>query len=541
MTELTAPPPNSYDVIPYPSGTFRSTHPEMMATVGTLLGLNPPAVDQCRVLELGCSNAGNLIPMAYSLPGSQFVGLDLSARQIEMGQAALYDLGLTNVSLHQIDLLDVQDQFGHFDYIIAHGIYSWVPTPVQEKILSLCSQLLTDRGLAFVSYNTYPGWNIRGMIRQMMLFHVRNIADPVERINAAKSLLNFLTESTAASSVASLSATDSTAYASALRYEQALLSNYQESYIYHEHLEDINEPLYFTEFIRRAASHGLQYVTEADFVSAQSGNFPPNVVQAVQVLTSDLIETQQYFDFIANRTFRQTILCHDTAVINRSVLPQSLKSFYVAGLLQSASNPIVLSASHPEVFTAHTGKTITVEAPILKAALAHLGQNWPKYIPFDALLAAAHEQLAPGVPHVYSVQRLNDDVQLLGSTLLYCFANGLVELHTFPALFRTEVSARPTASLVARWQSRTAKTVANLRHETIELDDISRAIIAYLDGSHDHAFLFNILDKQARDGAFILQSSDGKPVETDEARNLLLAESLNQSLNRLAGSGLLVD
>src|SRR5258706_7772226 len=107
MTDMPEPSQNSYDQVPYPSTTFRSTHPEMLATLGSLLGLNPPAVDQCRVLEMGCSNGGNLIPMAYSLPGSEFVGLDLSARQIEMGQTSLKELGLANVALHQIDLLDV--------------------------------------------------------------------------------------------------------------------------------------------------------------------------------------------------------------------------------------------------------------------------------------------------------------------------------------------------------------------------------------------------------------------------------------------------
>src|SRR6516165_7913322 len=155
-------PETSYDEIPYSNNAFYHTHPDCLATVATLFGMKPAPVQACRVLELGCGRGGNLIPMATSLPTSRFVGIDLSARQIAGGQEAVESLGLTNVELKQLSILDVDSDFGRFDYIICHGVYSWVPAAVQEKILEICAQNLAPSGIAYISYNCYPGWHLRG-------------------------------------------------------------------------------------------------------------------------------------------------------------------------------------------------------------------------------------------------------------------------------------------------------------------------------------------------------------------------------------------
>ena len=75
--------------------------------MATLLDLNPPSVEACRVLEIGCACGGNIIPMAESLPQSQFVGIDLSERQIAIGQRAIERLSLQNIELVAMNLMDV--------------------------------------------------------------------------------------------------------------------------------------------------------------------------------------------------------------------------------------------------------------------------------------------------------------------------------------------------------------------------------------------------------------------------------------------------
>src|SRR5262249_13699905 len=154
------------------------THPDRLATVATLFGMRPAAVDCCRVLELGCAAGGNLIPMAQALPGSSFLGIDLSARQVAEGAKVVAALGLTNVALRRQRILDVDESWGTFDYILCHGVSSWVPAPVQDRILHICSANLAPAGVAYVSYNTYPGWHLSGMIRDMMCYHARRYATP---------------------------------------------------------------------------------------------------------------------------------------------------------------------------------------------------------------------------------------------------------------------------------------------------------------------------------------------------------------------------
>src|SRR5262249_21258700 len=170
-TAARVPSVTSYDEVPYTSHPFPQTHPDRLATVATLMGLRPAPVQRCRVLELGCVSGGNLIPMVATLPESRFVGLDLSLLQIESGRRQAEALGLKNVELLNRNLREVGPDLGQFDYVICHGVYSWVPPEIRDKILAICSQNLAPDGVAYVSYNTYPGWHMRGMIRDMMSYH----------------------------------------------------------------------------------------------------------------------------------------------------------------------------------------------------------------------------------------------------------------------------------------------------------------------------------------------------------------------------------
>jgi SAM-dependent methyltransferase len=182
----------SYDEVLYASYPFPQTHPDRLATLASLFGLHPAPVTGCRVLELGCGDGANLVPMAFGFPQSQFVGIDLAARPIALGQAQVAGLKLENLDLRCCDILAVDAAFGEFDYIIAHGVYSWVQEAVRDRLLAVCKERLVPAGVAYVSYNTYPGYHLRDLVRGMMAFHVRGITEPQERIQQALSLLKFL-------------------------------------------------------------------------------------------------------------------------------------------------------------------------------------------------------------------------------------------------------------------------------------------------------------------------------------------------------------
>jgi SAM-dependent methyltransferase len=226
---MSAAKPFSYDVVPYQSNPFPQTHPEHLATIATLFGLQPAPVERCRVLELGCASGGNLIPMALALPEATFVGVDLSERQINDGLEVVRALGLKNLELKHLSITEVDEGFGKFDYISSHGVYSWVPNAVQDAMLDVCRKSINPNGIAYISYNVYPGWRMRSMIRDMMLFHAGPVADPKERVEQARAMLEFLSQSTAK---------DNNPYGTFLKQEVELLSKHSDSYLFHEHLED---------------------------------------------------------------------------------------------------------------------------------------------------------------------------------------------------------------------------------------------------------------------------------------------------------------
>ena len=259
----------SYDTFPYQSYSFPQSHPDRLATIGELFGMTPAPIARCRVLEFGCASGGNLIPMAATLPDAEFVGIDLSPVQIRQGMADIDVLGLSNIRMLATDIMDFGEEFGAFDYIIAHGVYSWVPNEVQERMLAICARQLSPSGIAYISYNTLPGWRMRAVVRDAMTYHTRRLVDPVQRVAQSRAMLEFLAEALQEEPG------DTAAYGSMLRQEAEELRKREDYYILHDHLEAVNEPLYFHQFMERAARHDLNYLGEADFVTMLGASSHP--------------------------------------------------------------------------------------------------------------------------------------------------------------------------------------------------------------------------------------------------------------------------
>jgi len=266
-------PATSYDEVPYSDNCFSLTHPDHLAVMASLYGLSTPPVERCRVLELGCALGGNLIPMALGLPGAYFVGIDLSASQIAFARETAEALGLRNIDLRVMSITDVGPELGPFDYIVCHGVYSWVPPAVQDKILALCKDLLSPNGVSYVSFNTYPGWHARGLVREMMSYHVRRRAEARDRVQGARQFLDELSHTVI---------DRDSSFARILRTEAEYLRRSGDQYLYHEHLEETNQPCYYHEFADRAAAKGLRYFSEAR--DNQAENLPPDARDTLERL-----------------------------------------------------------------------------------------------------------------------------------------------------------------------------------------------------------------------------------------------------------------
>src|SRR4030095_8061013 len=411
---------------------------------------------------------GNLIPIAATLPDAQFVGIDLSPVQVRQGTADIEALGLSNIRMLAMNIMDLGDELGTFDYIIAHGVYSWVPNEVQERMLEICARQLSPSGIAYISYNTLPGWRMRAVARAAMPYHTRRLVDPSQRVAQSRAMLEFLAESLKG---------DASAYGSLLKQEAEQLRRKDDYYILHDHLEAVNEPLYFHQFMERASRHGLNYLAEADFVTMLGGDFVPEVMRTLAEVAPDVQSREQYMDFLRARSFRQTLLVRNDVALARKLSPLRVMALRVASWAQPVGAPDLI-ADTAENFRTQENREIRVAARVTKAALLALAEKLPVDIPLDELVSIAHARL--GTPGEVS----EDERKQVASDLLQCYAAGVVELRHAPSPFVIEPGERPEASAVARLHAARGARATSLRHQPGTNGEDTRSLFLLLDGRH---------------------------------------------------------
>ena len=530
MQPIAAPPMNTYDEMPYESHPYAQTHPSRLAVIATLFGLHPPAVEKCRVLELGCAAGGNIIPIAESFPESQWVGIDLSARQVDDGQRLVQKLGLKNVTLRHASIMDVDESYGQFDYIITHGVFSWVPTEVREKIFDICSKRLAPNGVAYISYNTYPGWHMRGMIRDMMQYHAMRFADGRQRVQQARALLDFL----------ATSVRQEGPYSSLLKTELESIRNQTDNYLYHEHLEHVNDPLYFHQFIAMAKKHGMRYLGEARLPTMVTGNFGPEVQKTLKTLAPDQIQTEQYMDFLRNRMFRETLLVPEQSVPNWTIEPGTLRGLHIGsnGKPTSKTEPDIKSEA-TEQYQTRSGMTLSTNRPLLKASMQVMNERSPSTVPFEELRREARN-LIGGNPDDPAV--VEDDAKTLSLGLVNTYiSSDLIELNAIAIPVSRTPGEKPKVIASARERVVGGATaVSNRRHELVRLSDLDLRLLPLLDGTRDRAAILEALQQKATLGDLRVQK-DGQPL-TDAADILAaLTAVLDPALNNVAVQALLVE
>ena len=377
-------------------------------------------------------------------------------------------LGLTNIRVEECDILDLGREIGTFDFIICHGTFSWVERDVQDKILEICSANLAYGGLAYISYNTYPGWHFRGLVREMMCFRTRQTEDPSDCARLARSLLAVHGQ---------LDPGYRAGLHAILKQELDYVSDRSDSYLLHDHLEAVNEPIYFYEFALRARSRGLFFLSEVQSSLIAAESLPREIVDELREFSESDLEFEQFMDFVLNRRFRQSVLCRRKLEVRREPHADTFDRLYVAG---RPTKDYTATASHDD--------------SLLKAALDHLHRVWPLSLTFESLLQVAGADTAEALKLV--------------TGLLRCFGQKRVELNTLPPLFVTELSDRPVATPLARVQSQTSSVVTNLRHEAGQLNEFGREVISVLDGNHYLAAIVARLIQASEQGRITLPQKE---------------------------------
>ena len=298
-----------YKELGYKSYPFPFTTPAYLEAYGTLVGLKPPTAKMARVLELGATYGGNIISQAAHNPEATFVGIELSQDQVEKGNKIIGDAKLDNVSLVQGDILNFDESMGTFDYIIAHGFYSWISDEMKDKLLDIISNHLADNGIAYVSYNTYPGWHTMEEVRQLMLFANRGHDESTHKEKVLRG-------KTVGSLVGAQILNYDNLKERNSKFLSALRSVMQKDdyYVGHDHLEPHNDPCYLYQFNDHLKANNLAYVGDADLTLSMVRTYDESIADKLdQLAPNSQADQEQYLDFMLDTTFRKSIICKASA------------------------------------------------------------------------------------------------------------------------------------------------------------------------------------------------------------------------------------
>lgn len=335
----------TYDALPYISQSFKETHPQKLESIARLISLDPPAASEARVLEIGCSFGGNLIPFALNNKNADVVGIDLSGIQISKGQKIVEDIGISNLKLHQKDICELKDELGKFDYIIAHGVYSWVPKNVQKSILSVIKNLLTPNGLAYVSYNVYPGWKGRSVLRDFIDIFVQNShkdASEREKVTAFKENIKTLKDY-----IKTIGLENDQGWL--IRHIDSVNDKYADMdyYLYHEFFEIFNDPYYFFEFIKDIEKFELGYLADTNLYLSLNTLYDEQIYSlfdAIKDMPARIVK-EQYTDFAINSSFRRSVITHSinakNARLDKKYDKKSLNVLHIRGKFEAKDGDIV--------------------------------------------------------------------------------------------------------------------------------------------------------------------------------------------------------
>jgi len=437
----------AYEDIAYVGRPNHHGHPDRLAAIGSLFGLTPVDPSRARILEVGCGDAANLLPTAARFPDARFVACDYSSILMGRARTRAASLGLRNVEFVEGDLREVAPSLGAFDYVIAHGFYSWVPTDVREAFVAMLGRQLAPGGLAFVSYNVLPGCFVRRIGWDALRMSVPADAPASERLAATRREFRDLADA--------WSAMDG--IPAHLGREFADADQRSDSMLYHDDLSGVNEAVYFSTFVQHVGRHGLGFVAEAEPGTMSMAGLPERM--RTLATQADALAREQYLDFARVRRFRQSIVARAAEVANARFSPEA-----VASLQFSAVTGIVQERA--------AGAPRSVEGPLVD----YLVDAYPSSVPAsDAIAFLTGRGMSA------------DEARTL---LVRGLFSGAVDPHRAPLPLAKRAGPRPRAWHVARDDARHDVVVTSLRHTTVRVDDpAGRALLIACDGTRDRAAL----------------------------------------------------
>lgn len=460
-----------YDELPYQSFAFPQSAPEHLASVANLFGVKAPEVATARVLELGCASGGNLLPFASRHPKARVVGVDISKVHIQQANTTLEHMGLNNIRFVQKDLSQIDASFGTFDYIICHGVYSWVPEEVQEAIHRIVGECLAKTGVAYISYNTYPGWKAREIVRDAMLFRGGD-RKPLERLSFARGMVDFMHKM----------AQPSSALKVALDEIKSVIDNSAPYYLLHDFLEPFNIPVYFHEFVTWAEASATSYLADTNVSTMFASNYGSDIATPLlkECTTQPMLE--QYLDFITNRAFRQSLLVHSeqASKIRYRLDGANFAKFFYAGFFELDNSQRKNDDSANKKYYQTQIGSIFITGSFGHAIAKAFNDAWPATLSFETLLTKLVKATSLDKEECrIALQDFVEEGIIKGylrfrSTPVNCTSRFVEKPEICPALRKVldKTSVNPVITVWNNW------------HEAVTIDAFEALIARRLDGKH---------------------------------------------------------
>ncbi len=430
-----------YDRVAYPTTMFAQTHPERLTVLAALAGLNPVPPHDARILEIGGGTCVNLLSMAAMWPHCDAHGFDLSANAIARGQEITDASGIANVTLAVEDICEAHERYpaGSFDYVIAHGVYAWVPDHVREATMRLMAHVLSDRGIAFVSYNAMPGGHIRQIMREMLFDAIGEIENPDARIAAVRDFLEAYARPKP----------DDEPLAKTLRQQAESMLKRPDAVLFHDELGPCFHPQRLMDVAEAAAANGLIFLTDAGRNRHLDGFLPDGSTVPDDPEYAVLLAASRD-DYASLRYFRQSLFVKQ--VPDRTIDAARISQMWLSTKLQRQEDG----------WFAHGADRIDIADELLASAIARV--------------AALHPQRVP-------ISEISDDPEHL-RVILQLFVEWYVSLYPNPAPFPAVPSDKPCSSSLVRGMLGLGETMlCTLDHTVLKIEQPElRALLMAADG-----------------------------------------------------------
>lgn len=461
---------SAYNSLPYNFHADIRTHPARIATLGHFYGMSPKPLEQSRILDIGCAEGANVLPIAENYPNCKIIAFDNAKKQIETANRIKGALGLTNIDFFQADIAkpDLGDE--PFDYILAHGFLSWIPRHLHSCLFKCIKRYLAPQGIALVTFNTYPGWHSKWALRDFLLTYTDANKPLPERAKEAKHLIDKVLQQQHILGSAFINA------------HKATLEDIQKrpiNYIAHDYLSTENIAYYFKDFMHFPREHGLQFLGDTELkrdITYQENDSWRNFGIPY---TQTLEDAHQRLDFFKNYPCRLTLLCHEGIQLCEHPKPSAITPVHLTSYLRLPSSVESFSPEADLSFKS-ASHAVCPEAPECKALLWALYKSFPKSMPASQLITEVHRLTAP-VGSLISQEALLKHAQ----NIFVYYSLNQIELWTTPPHVVDTVSSKPTISRLNRYLAQnTTHSLINQHHIVVSMLPHERTLAAHLDGTH---------------------------------------------------------